>query len=341
MTYRQKILLRRVLMLLGIVILVLGLVLILGFRYLGRYVVYTEDGAHFSFSDKATVEESVNAYAPGATPESPVLVTGDSVREDFALYEELEKPLEDYEIRGLIVDYQTLKDGSTLNEIDFTETDYNTLVLELRTAGSEILRTDAVDTLVRRAERQDVKVIAMISCLDDRAYALDHMDLALPIAGGALWVSGSGSYWLNPTKDAVQDYIKNMILDLVDQGYTEVILNNFYFPESDYISYDTGDSTRAELAARAYQSLADKVAGRCILGLFVSDSDEGHQAYDYAEHLYVYMGSGNSVAEYDEANDSRYVVYITDSHDTRFDHYGKIQAQRDADFIPATSTATE
>lgn len=341
MTYRQKILLRRVLITLGIVLLVLALVLTLGFYYLGRYVVYTEDGAYFSFHKQDSTEETVDAYAPGAVPENPVLVTGDSVREDFALYEELEKPLEDYEINGLIVDYETLKDSSTLNEINFTETEYNTLVLELRAGGSDILRSDAVDTLVRRAQRQDVKVIAMISCLDDNDYALDHMDQALPIDGGALWVSGSGSYWLDPSAGAVQDYIKNMILELVEDGYTEVILNNFYFPESDYIDYNTGESTRAELATQAFQSLSDKVAGRCTLALYVSDSEQSHQAFDIAEHLYVYMSSGNTVAEYDTANDSRYIVYITDSHDTRFENYGKLQAERDADFIPEMAEVTE
>lgn len=334
MTYRQKLLLRRLLIVFGILLAAVALILILGFYYLGRYVVYTEDGAYFSFQKQDVTSSVLEPEAPGAAPENPVLVTGASIREDFALMEELETPLEDYEISGLIVDYETLKDGSTLNQIDFSEESYNTLVLELRAQGSQLLQTSEVETLMRRAQSQDIKLIAMISCLDDREYALEHQPQALPIDGGALWVSSGGSYWLDPTNQDVQQYLTDMILELCEMGFTEVILENFYFPESDYIDYDTGEFSRAELAAQAYQTLADKLGGRCTLGLYVSDAEEGHQAYDLAEHLYIYMSSGNSVAEYDSTHSDRYIVYITDSHDTRFDSYGKLQAERDAGFIP-------
>lgn len=339
MTYRQKLLLRRILVIIGVLIALIALVLLLGFYYLGRYVVYTEDGAYFSFGTQENTSADLEVQAPGDTPENPVLVTGSSIREDFALMEELEIPLEDYEINGLIVDYETLKDGSTLNEIDFTDTGYNTLVLELRTQGSELLQTAEVETLIRRAQNQDVKLIAMISCLDDREYALEHQAQALTIDGGALWVSGSGSYWLDPSDPDVQNYVEDMILELCDRGFTEVILNNFYFPESDYIDYDTGEYTRADLAAQAYETLASDLEGRCILGLYISDPDTGHQAYDLAEHLFVYINSGNSVAAYDDTHSDRYIVYITDSHDTRFDNYGKLQAERDAGFIPETEAS--
>lgn len=337
MTYRQKLLLRRLLILFGILVVLVALILILGFHYLGRYVVYSEDGAYFSFRSETTTDSALSPEAPGTVLENPVLVTGASIWEDFALMEELEAPLEDYEINGLILDYATLADGSTLNEIDFTESDYNTLVLELRSGGSDLLQTDAVETLIRRAQSQDIRLIAMISCLDDQAYALEHQSQALPIDGGALWVSSSGSYWLDPTEPDVQAYIEDFILKLCDRGFSEVILENFYFPESDYIVYNTGESTRAQLTADAYQAIAEKLNGRCTLGLFISDADTGHQAYDLAEHLYVYMGSGNSVTEYDTAHSDRYIVYITDSHDTRFDSYGKLQADRGAGFIPEST----
>lgn len=338
MTYRKKLLLRRVLIVLGILAAVVALALLLGFTYLGRYVIYTEDGAYFSFHKNQTSNSSLEAQAPGAAPENPVLITGASILEDFALMEELEAPLEDYDINGLVVDYKTLVDGSTLNEIDFTDTNYNTLVLELRRNGSELLQTQAVDTLIRRALRQDVTLIAMISCLDDREYALEHQSEALPISGGALWVSSSDSYWLDPTQEAIQSYMETMILNLCDMGFSEVILNNFYFPESDYIEYDTGEKTRADLAAEAFVALKNKVGSRCTLGLYISDASSGHQAFDYADHLYVYMNSGNAVSDYIENHPDRYIVFITDSHDTRFENHGKLQAERDADFIPEPET---
>ena len=89
MTYRQKILLKRLLVVLGILILTAALILIIGFAYLGRYVIYTEDGAHFSFNQQAETSDELTAQAPVSPPENPVLVTGDSILEDHALSDEV------------------------------------------------------------------------------------------------------------------------------------------------------------------------------------------------------------------------------------------------------------
>ena len=83
MTYRNKLRLRRFLIILAIVLLALLIVGLIGFSYLGRYVVYTEDGAHFSFhSQPPSAPEAEQAAAP---VESPVLVTGSSIREQSIL----------------------------------------------------------------------------------------------------------------------------------------------------------------------------------------------------------------------------------------------------------------
>ena len=90
MTYRNKLRLRRFLIILGIVLLALFIAGLIGFSYLGRYVVYTEDGAHFSFHSSApSAPESVQAAAP---VESPVLVTGNSIREESILEDDGTRP---------------------------------------------------------------------------------------------------------------------------------------------------------------------------------------------------------------------------------------------------------
>ena len=236
MTYRNKLLLKRALIVLGIILLVLLIAGLIGFSYLGRYVVYTEDGAYFSFHSQApTASQSVQAAAP---IESPVLVTGASIQEDSIL-EDTSVSLPANEVSGLLVDYVTLNDPSAVSAVDLSTGQYNTLVMEMRVGGSDILQNDAVQALITRAENQDIRLVALMSCLDDSRYALAHTDQALPISGGALWMSDSGSYWLDPTQPDVQDYLCNMILTLHDMGFQEVILNNFTFPESDSIVYSS------------------------------------------------------------------------------------------------------
>lgn len=338
MTYRQKIRLKRLLIALGILIVVIILALIIGFSYLGRYVVYTQDGAYFSFkADDAATEIGLTAEAPLSQPENPVLITGDSILEDFTLSEEENLILEDYEVNGLFVDYETLADGSTLNAIEFSESGYNTLILEMRSGSSGILNSDAVHSLIARAQSNDIHLLAMISCLNDIAYAEAHSNEALTVYGGDYWLTSGGSYWLDPTEESVQNYITSMILMLSEMGFEEVILHNFYMPESTSINFSSEEGAREQALIEAYQKIETAVNTKCALGLLITDPENGHQAFDYSEHLYVYFSNGSEVKEYIENHPDRYIVFITESHDTRFDEYGKIQANRDADFIPEST----
>ncbi len=340
MTYRNKLLLRRLAMALGILILAVLLALLIGFSYLGRYVVYTEDGAHFEFG--STEDTSIVEGLDVLPPENPVLITGDSILETDVFEDEDFIRLSAEEVRGLLVPYDTLKDGTTLNAIDLVDTEYNTLILEMRVKGSQLLNTEPVLDLIARAQNQKIKLVAMISCLDDSDYALAHGTEALPIAGGALWLSENRTYWLDPSNKNVQSYIVDFILSLSSMGFQEVILNNFYFPESLNIDYSS-ELSRAELLIQAYENIEETVGLRCTLGLLVTDPDSGHQAYDYAEHLYVYFDGGSQLENYMYDNPDHYIVFITESRDTRFDNYGKVMLMdENAAFVPEdTDTGTE
>ncbi len=335
MTYRNKLRLKRLLIALAILLGVIALVLLIGFTYLGRYVVYTEDGAYFSFhTPTPAVSDGGLAVSP---PQSPVLVTGASIQENSAFEEEGRIYLRASEVQGLMIDYQTLQDVAALNAIDLTEGGYNTLVLEMRTGDSPILNTEAVQTLISRAREQEMQLVAMISCLNDNDYALSHVDAALRISGGALWQNADGFYYLDPTEPLVEDYLVSMISTLTDMGFQEVILDHYDFPDSPSIVYDAGDSTRDALLQAAYASLEEAVGIRCTLGLLIRDPSAGHQAFDLAEHLYVCFSDGSGLLSYVEEHPDYYMVFLTDSHDTRFDGLGKITTPSDF----STSAASE
>lgn len=339
MTYRNKLRLRRFLIIFVIVLLALFIAGLIGFSYLGRYVVYTEDGAHFSFHSSApSAPESVQAAAP---VESPVLVTGNSIREESILEDSGSVALSDTEVNGLLVDYVTLSDSAAVSAVDLSTGAYNTLVLEMRAGGSDILDTDAVRQLISRAESAGMHLVALMSCLDDSAYALSHNSEALSISGGALWMNSAGSYWLDPTQKDVQDYLVSMITQLESMGFQEVILNNFSFPTSDEIVYNS-DSTRESMLQDAYKALEKAVGLDCTLGLLIKDPESEHQAFDLAEHLYVYYTDGSTLKQYAQEHPDAYLVFLTSSHDTRFDDYGKVFTQQSAEYfstLPSLSTA--
>lgn len=324
MTYRNKLLLKRVLLISGIVLLVIVVALLIGFTYLGRYVVYTENGAYFSFRapDTAVEEEETLLAQP---PENPVLVTGESIYENDALGE-TDNRLLPQDVQGMMIRYEALYDGLELTSIEFGE-ETNTVMLEMRKRGSDILNTPAVQSLITRAKNEELHLVALMSCLDDSEYALAHQQEALPISGGALWVDENGSYFLDPTNPNVQKYLIDMIAQLADMGFDEVVLDHFYFPTTSYVVYDTGDSSRDQLLEDAFETIQEAIGLRCTLGIMVNNPSEGHQAFDLAEHLYVCFDSGSQLKQYTENHPDYYIVYVTASHDTRFDDYGKIEIQ--------------
>ena len=334
MTYRQKLLLKRGLIIAAIVIVLIIVLLIAGYAYLGRYVVYTEDGAYFAMGSEDIAVSEYEALA--SPPEDPVLVTGESILEADIIGDVLPESLDAQDVYGIMLDYDTLSSGSNLGSIEFTETGYNTLLLEMRKEGSDILKNSAVLNLIERAKLQDIRVVAVISTLDDSDYALENFRQAFPIAGGALWVGRGHSYWLDPTTELVHNYLLGMIDELIEMGFDEVLLRNYYFPESASLSYDTGNSTRALLLEEAYEKLEEAVRNRCTLGLYIQYPDEDPlQAMYAAEHVYVYFASGATLKSFSETYTGAYLVFVTDSHDTRFDDYGKISCALE-DILPTS-----
>ncbi len=323
MTYHNKLLLRRVLIVLAIVAAVISLVLLIGFTYLGRYVVYTEDGAYFSFQAPSPSQTASEGYAAG--PSSIELVTGEPISTNEALGVDRIQ-LKDTEVKGFLVDYNTLSAGNGLDEIELSADENNTLVLEMRAADSTILSNQSVLELIQRANTQETWLVAVLSCLADSEYAQAHRDQAIRMDGGALWMEHE-SYWLDPANNEVSAHISEQIQQLADMGFDEVILNDFYIPDSDGVDYSYGNSTGEEIMTAAFNDLLDASMDFCRLSLLITDPVSGHPAMDAADRIYVLYQDGGTVKQYAERHKDQYLVFITDSHDTRFDSYGMVETE--------------
>lgn len=328
MTYHNKLLLRRALIVLAIVAAVVFLLLLIVFFYLGRYVVYTEDGAQLVFESAAPSQSSVGGVTalPGSSLD---LVTGEPISTNEVL-ESGKSQLEANEVRGLLLDYDTLADGTTLGEVELSSGGNNTLILEMRRGDSEMLDTQAIRTLIARAESQDVWLVAMLSCLGDSDYALENRDQAVIISGGALWIE-NGCYWLDPANSQVHEYLLQKIRQLADMGFDEVLLNDYYIPTNNQVVYDAGGESYETIMTRAFNNLVDDTIDLCQLSLLVTEPASGHQAFDAADRIYVFYQDGGTVRDYAESHADQYLVFITDSHDTRFDEYGKIMTEIELD----------
>ena len=327
MTYRNKLLLRRSLIVLAVLAAIAALVLLVGFIYVGRYVIYTEDGARFAF------EQTPQEASPASTlpvPETIELVTGEPITANEVIGD-IAPALEDTEVNGFLIDYGTLASGATLSQIDLEPDVNNTIVLQMRAPDKDIISTEPVRALIERAKSQDIHLVALISCLSDSTFARNHPDQALQSSRDTLWVTNDGTCWLDPGQDEVINYLAGIVKVLSDMGFQEVVLDDFYMPSSDLYDYVYDGRTNADITTAAYNKLLDATMDQCRLGLFVWDTAHGHQALDAADRLYVYYTDGSSVKQYAENHPDHHLVFVTDSHDTRFESYGRIRA--DSTFI--------
>ena len=325
MTYRNKLLLRRLGLILAVAAAVILLALLVGFTYLGRYVVYTEDGAAFSFLMEEASETSAAQVSP--VPEI-TLVTGEPIPAEDVIGD-VALALRDSEVQGVLVDYASLSGTGTIGQIELGEDANNTLALELRVADRDLLSNEKVSRMISRARNQNVWLIAVISCLSDSEYALQHQEQVVKISGGAYWLSPGGSYWLDPANETVLSNLADTILQLSKMGFNEVVLSDFYLPTSSDVVYDLGGRTAEDIMASSYTTLLEATSEACKLGILITDPASGHQLQDTAERLYVYYSNGATVRDYASLHQSQYLVFVTGSHDTRFDGYGKLTADED------------
>ena len=263
LSYRNKVHLKQTAKAVGVLLLVLLLLGGLYLIYMQRFVVYHRDGVTFDFS-KTTAEIPL-ADADGS--DTPALqeveihyiddaatgtaqritgyyVTGQMLRSDLegvqAALEALQEPCSVMlDLRGTSGKfyYSTKISGAETSDLD----------------------SAAVDTLISDLKGRGFSLIARIPAFADTAFALAHMDCALQLSSGALWADSDSVYWLDPASATVQGYLQQVCKELSSLGFTEVVFDDFYFPTSGNIAYESSQ-TKAEIIQDAATALRNAFA---------------------------------------------------------------------------------
>lgn len=321
-SYRNRLLLKKILRIAGIVLavaLAVGLVVLL---YVQPYMVYERDGAHLDFSGGRTVAPDASDAAPRPTIENPqiIYVEGGAAQESLA------------ELGGYYITTSMLQDPDAvlaeLQKLDApcavmleVKSIYGNFYYPSSIEGAVMadVDTEAVERIITYLVSNRFYPIAEVPAFSDPNFALQNVSCGLPLSSGALWMDENGCYWLDPAQDAVLSYLMQIARELSGMGFREVVFSEFRFPTSDSISYPS-DRTSEQIIEAAAAELTDFFAesnlmisfqtdgdafpaSKCTGRVYVSDVD-GSQADRYAQ---VY---GEPVAE---------VVFLTASRDTRFE----------------------
>lgn len=314
----------KVLLILAAVVLLLVLIAIV---YLGRYVVYTPDGAYLDFG-RNTALPAATGGAGHAAPAPP-----ESVEIEYADPNISQQTAE--RIDGYYIDLNILSDPDAVLQAIQELDGPCTVMIDLKAGngsyyystqidGAPLADVDVakVDKILSTLKNRGFTMVARVKTFQDTAFALEHLRCGLAISGGALWV-GDGCYWLDPGDETVVAYLKQIARELAGKGFKEIVFDDFYFPESGQIVYES-EKSRTQLTVDTATELLNFFASSNVTISF-GNPTEGFPLPE-GSHFYIsdVAGSGinHTVKRFAELTDpSAQLVFLTGSKDNRFDGY--------------------
>ena len=323
---------------------VLALVFIAAFGawmlWLSRYVVYTDDGAKLDFS--LTFDHAEGEIARPPEGENNVSISyGNTDDLDNLPSETLSK------LEGCTVSMNMLTTenfAATKAALDALP-EGATVLLDIRNVRGEFCYTSslgraagkvdtaAVDGLIRDLQSKNCYLIARVPAFRDRWYFLEdemgRVPYGLPVAGGngSLWedvsIQGLSHYWFNPASTGTLNYLVQIVNEVKDLGFDEVLFDDFRFPNTEKIKFE-GD--KLEALNSAAETLMQACATDSFVVSFASSQITlpGSRCRLYLEDVAAADIPG-LVASLNLETAETQLVFLTDLLDTRFTAYGVLR----------------
>lgn len=317
-----------------IIFLIFALVAFCWNIWVSRYVVYTRDGAVLDFSRDPLPE--VSRYAQGSQELETVSIYYNEGSDALELTQELTT------LNGYYIDYNALK-----GNIEEIKTDLNRLkagtpiMIELKggygsfyyssslsgAVSSASVNVTAVDELIQYIRSKGFYMIAKISAFRDYDFGNRNVTSGLYMNSRAgLWMDSGGCFWLDPTSANTLGWITNIVNEVRDLGFSEVVLDNFRFPsETDkYIFSGNMDE--------AISNAATTLVNNCGADNFIISFCGATPSFPLPEgrtRLYLSDVQAQNVeakaSQVTFDNPQGRLVFLCDTNDTRFDAYGVLR----------------
>ena len=219
------------------------------FTYLQRFLVYDKDGLELVMPS----EQSSRLPASDGTPQHINVPKVDvEIVVDRTDYSSVETSAgEDLTpLHALLVPAKEITE-SNLDYYGLGIGDFNAVVLELKGAdgflryksGIPLAESYGVNgdfdisAALGKLKSKDVYLIAQISALVDETMAVRNGPIALKNAVTGSPFQNSGGAWLDPYDDTVRTYLTDLMTELADLGFDEVLLTGLYCPDSENLQF--------------------------------------------------------------------------------------------------------
>ncbi len=330
--YRTRRILQQSAIVALVVFVVAALVWLCWFTWLKRYVIYTRnDGAVVDFSMSAQLPEGELALPP--VQDETVSIYYNEGDNTINTSKELTQ------LVGYYVDRDALIAGTEQVLQQARALDRNTpIMLEVKSATGNFfyssavaeyrdskVNTEAVDQLIQDLNESGYYLIARLPSLRDRMYGLNNVnDGVFDTRGAYLFRDEGACYWLNPAKQGVLTYLVQIVSELKNLGFDEVVFDYFEFPDTKYMRFD-GDKDQA--LAEAAKTLLTSCGSDNFTVSFAQKP--GFSLPKGCTRLYIKDAVAADAALLAQQtgleNTQVRVVFLTQFHDTRFDEYGVLR----------------
>lgn len=335
--YRTRQGLQKAAVVLLVLLLAVAAVYICWFVWLQRYVIYTrESGAVIDM----TLSEQVAEGEPAVKPQAPTV---------SIYYNEGENAINTskdlFQLLGYYADAEALKDMATVQQqaklmsagtpvmLDVKDGKgrffYSSSVSDQRSTAIDI---SAMDALIQQLDDKGVYLIARLPALRDYHFGLNSTENGLFVASGRyLWADDDYCYWLDPTKEGTLMHLVQIVTELKNLGFDEVVFDEFRFPDTEDLKF-SGD--RAEALNTAAKTLLTSCATESFALSFVGRA-EGFSLPQGRSRLYITdalaADAASIAAQSGLADTAINLVFLTEFHDTRFNTYGVLRPLESAE----------
>ena len=334
--YRTRRFLRRFFIGLGALTLAAAALLVCWMLWLGRYVVYTEDGVKLDFSLNPQFPQGVAPEKPGPAPTVDIHYNEGNGQNQAEL-----ASFRGYYVtaQDLIEDFDTTADwlralpyGST---VALQVKDVEGYFYYSSSSGrqKDDVNISKMDQLIQELKTRGHYLIARLPAFQDRYFFLDNERERVPYGlaqdggNGSLWpdksIPNAQHYWLNPASTGALNYVVQIVTELRNLGFHEVVFSDFRFPNTDKIRFD-GDkaATLNEAAQTLMQACTTDTFAVSFAGSTIA-LPQGRCRL-YFENTPA-ADIPNLAAQLALENPNAQLVFLTDLMDTRYDAYSVLR----------------
>jgi len=317
--------------------------------WLQRYVVYTDTGAELDFEVSANEIVGEVAAPPAAANKVSIyynegadaIDVGNEMKQLNGYY--IDSDMLQKDMTGVLVRIEQLSSGTPIL-IDM-KGPYGSffypskLPAAVHSAATDV---DAVAELVSKLQQKGFYTIARVSAFRDYNFGNNNVPAGLYMLSRAgLWMDPDGYFWLDPTNATTTSWITDVVLELRDMGFNEVLLADFRFPNSDKYIF-SGDKVAA------LQSAASTLVSSCASSNFVLSFGVEDPAFVLPEgRCRMYLsgitanGIGQTASQVTVEDPTVQLAFIAETGDTRYDAYSVLRSLYISDVVEAQKKAAE